>query len=99
MASKKVVVYLIHFDSKYKHVQHYLGSTNDLTRRLSEHGTPRGARLLQVITEHGIGYKVVRTWDGGFDLEIQLKKRKQASNFCPECQKIKKEINQNVTAN
>lgn len=78
-------VYLIHFDQPYKHAQHYLGSTKDLPKRLSEHGTERGARLMQVITENGIGYEVVRTWDGGFDLEIALKKRKKASQFCPKC--------------
>ena len=81
-------VYLIHFDSKYKRVQHYLGSTKNLTRRLSEHGTARGARLLQVVAENNIGYEVVRTWDGGFPLEIQLKKRKNASHLCPKCKEL-----------
>lgn len=92
------VVYLIHFDSKYKHAQHYLGSTKDLSRRMAEHGTGRGARLLQVLNENGIGYELVRTWDGGFDLEIALKKRKNASQLCPKC-KNKQEQSNEPTSN
>lgn len=31
------LVYLIHFDQMYQHTRHYIGSTNDLERRLQEH--------------------------------------------------------------
>lgn len=31
------LVYLIHFDQLYQHTRHYIGSTNDLERRLKEH--------------------------------------------------------------
>jgi hypothetical protein len=35
--SSTTTVYLIHFDRKVKHAQHYIGSTIDLDRRLQEH--------------------------------------------------------------
>lgn len=35
--STKTTVYLVHFDRKVGHAQHYIGSTNDLSRRLLEH--------------------------------------------------------------
>ena len=31
------LVYLLHFESLYQHTRHYIGSTNDLERRLQEH--------------------------------------------------------------
>lgn len=31
------LVYLLHFEQQYQHVRHYIGSTNDLERRLQEH--------------------------------------------------------------
>ena len=79
------VVYLICFSEPYKRVQHYLGCTNNLDRRLSEHRSGNGARLLQVVNEAGITYAVVRVWNGYFEKELELKKRKQASHFCPKC--------------
>lgn len=35
--STETTVYLIHFDRKIGHAQHYIGSTTDLERRLQEH--------------------------------------------------------------
>lgn len=32
-------VYLLHFERPVRHAQHYLGFTENLERRLSEHGT------------------------------------------------------------
>jgi predicted GIY-YIG superfamily endonuclease len=34
---KTSVVYLLHFHVPYKHARHYLGSTDDLTKRLNQH--------------------------------------------------------------
>jgi predicted GIY-YIG superfamily endonuclease len=31
------LVYLLHFEQPYQHTRHYIGSTNDLERRLQEH--------------------------------------------------------------
>lgn len=79
-------VYLIHFQSRYKHAGHYLGFATDLEQRLDRHRAGQGARLLEVIGEAGIGWKVVRVWSGDRGLERSLKRRKNAPRrLCPVC--------------
>jgi len=71
--------------------QHYIGWTpgNDpihLLNRLRSHMRGRGARLLQVAGERGIGFVVARVWWGGSrELERQLKARKNGPKLCPYC--------------
>lgn len=57
-------VYLLHFDQPYRHARHYTGWTSDLESRLADHRDGRGARLMSVIREAGIGFSLARTWDG-----------------------------------
>lgn len=80
-----MLCYLIHFDRPYKHARHYLGSTVDLDKRLALHRAGKGARLLQVLNAAGIGYAVVRTWEGTRADELALKARKAALRLCPVC--------------
>lgn len=83
-------VYLLHFDSKYHHAQHYIGWTSQtLNKRLLRHFTGAGARLLQVVTEAGIPIHVARTWAGNRTLERSLKNQKNARRFCPVCLRTK----------
>jgi predicted GIY-YIG superfamily endonuclease len=79
------VVYLVHFTEPYRHARHYTGWTADLESRLAEHQAGRGARLLQVITQAGIGWTLARTWQGTRDRERQLKRQGGASRRCPIC--------------
>jgi predicted GIY-YIG superfamily endonuclease len=82
------VVYLIHFDQPYYHARHYLGTTNDLAQRLQQHqwGTRYGgARLMEVITQAGITWRVACTWPGGRALERQLKNWHGGARLCPIC--------------
>ena len=86
------LVYLLHFidpetgqSARYRHAAHYLGSTDDLPRRLGKHRNGQGARLVEVITQAGLGFVLARTWEGGRDLERQLKNRHNAAEMCPEC--------------
>lgn len=79
------MVYLLHFDKPYKHARHYLGSTDNLEERLARHLAGNGARLVEVITQAGIGFVVARTWVGGRELERQLKRRKEGPRLCPIC--------------
>lgn len=69
----------------YKHARHYLGSTNDLQQRLCQHGTSEGARLMEVVERAGIPWMLARAWKGGWTLEKQLKRRKNAPRLCPQC--------------
>jgi len=79
-------IYLIHFDKKLSHAQHYLGYTGgDLEVRLERHRNGNGARLMQVIKERGIAWRLVRTWSGGRKLERKLKRRHNSPKLCPIC--------------
>lgn len=79
------VVYLVHFTKPYRHARHYTGWTADLDSRLADHQAGRGARLLQVITQAGIDWKLARTWQGTRARERQLKRQGGASRRCPIC--------------
>jgi predicted GIY-YIG superfamily endonuclease len=83
--------YLLHFDQRYQHAGHYTGWATDLDRRLPEHLLGRGARLLEVITQAGIGFRLARTWpDVTRARERQLKRQGGASRYCPICQAQRK---------
>ena len=79
-------LYLIHFEAKYEHAQHYLGLSNDVKRRLEEHRTGQGNPLMKAVTLAGIPWTVVRTWsDADRMREVQLKSRHNAPKLCPVC--------------
>jgi predicted GIY-YIG superfamily endonuclease len=80
-----MTVYLLHFERKYQHAGHYLGYTHDLEARLKQHQAGQGARLMEVVTQAGIPWKVARTWDGGWGLEKYLKRQKNSPRLCPFC--------------
>jgi predicted GIY-YIG superfamily endonuclease len=78
-------VYLLHFDRPYGHAGHYTGWASNLNARLTEHAAGRGARLLAVVQQAGIGWHLARTWPGTRALERALKRQGGASRRCPLC--------------
>ncbi len=80
------MVYLCCFDKPIHHAKHYLGSTGNLHERIKRHrnGTSR-ACLPRAFHKLGIGFTVTRTWEGGFELEKELKKLKNNRKLCPRC--------------
>lgn len=82
-------IYLIHFSRPYKHARHYLGYTTNLEERLECHrsGDGHSARLMQVITEAGIPWELVRTWQGSRKDERRLKRQKNSPRLCPICRR------------
>ena len=79
-------VYLIHFDQKFGHSQHYLGFAERFKDRIEHHRRGSGALLLSKVNEAGIAWDVVRTWEGqGRAFERRLKKMKKAKCMCPKC--------------
>ena len=78
-------IYLLHLDKPLRHTRHYVGLADDLDARLERHASGQGARMLAVCVERGIGWQLVRTWEGGRKFERQLKNRKEAPKLCPVC--------------
>jgi hypothetical protein len=79
-----IVSYLLHLDPPYRHAGHYLGSTPDLERRLSEHGGLHGSPLLLAQKRAGGSWHLVRTWVGSRQKESELKSN-NGKRYCPEC--------------
>lgn len=92
------IVYLLHFTQvyepypdaePYKCAGHYTGSVRGgpkaLRRRLRQHGTERGAKLMIAVAERGIRWVLARTWAGGYERERQLKRQGGARRRCPLC--------------
>src|SRR4051794_35429847 len=79
-------VYLAHFSTNLSHARHYLGFATDLAQRMAQHRAGTGARLMEVIKQAGIGWKLVRVWPGDRGLERRLKRRKNTPpRLCPLC--------------
>lgn len=65
---------------------HYLGSTNKpVGERLMQHQSKAGARITKAAVEQGRELVLVRTWDGGWNRERQLKKLHNNRLLCPIC--------------
>lgn len=79
-------LYLLHFDTPYRHAAHYLGYAGEgIRRRLDEHRAGRGARLTQVVRSAGIGWTVARMWKGTRKDERRLKQWNGLAQVCPLC--------------
>jgi len=85
--ARKVTVYLIHFDTPYKHAHHYIGVTaGALEDRLQRHRNGNGANLMAVIKRAGITWRVAHSWaDVPRFTEMRLKRRGSAKRICPLC--------------
>lgn len=79
------VVYLLHFHTPYRHARHYVGWTDDLDRRLIEHQTGQGSRLLFVAVNAGVTFELARTWSGSRKLERRIKTLGAGTRVCPLC--------------
>ena len=79
--------YLLHFiDPETGQPARYQHWTTDPAARLDEHARGTGARLVEVITETGLGFTLARTWPQTTrDREDLLKHIGDARRFCPEC--------------
>lgn len=96
-----MTVYLIHFSeplgSDRHHAQHYIGFANDVDGRLYYHRKGSGSAITRAAKKRGLDLQVVRTWEGGKDLERKLKARHEAPRLCPLCQAQAKANRKNHT--
>jgi hypothetical protein len=59
--------------------------TQDLPARLEAHASGTGARLVEVITQAGIGFTLVRICEGTRRTERAIKNAGGAVRYCPAC--------------
>jgi predicted GIY-YIG superfamily endonuclease len=79
-------VYLIHFEEKFKHAQHYLGYADNIQNRINRHKSSRGATLIKFVLAAGIKINLVRVWqDKDREFERKLKNRSHIPKLCPIC--------------
>lgn len=80
------VVYLLHFEPRYKHAGHYIGYTDYLKRRVAHHREGRGATLTRYAARAGCELVVARVWKkADRALEKKLKHSGHHSRLCPLC--------------
>ena len=93
MNQNKPGCYLIHWQPAIGNLNqprgmasHYLGSTKKpIGDRLREHESKVGARITKAAVERGRSLVLVRTWDGGWHRERELKKLHNNRLLCPIC--------------
>ena len=85
-----MAIYLIHFDRRYEHAQHYMGfcETDDVAPRMERHRAGRGARLLAAVSDANIRVRIARLWRGrkaDRTFEGRLKTNCRLTDLCPLC--------------
>jgi predicted GIY-YIG superfamily endonuclease len=85
-------LYLLHLDRKFHgRAGHYVGYTARLLElRLRDHGTRRGARLLHLARQEGIGFRVALTEEhpdanAARQRERRLKREGHLDRHCGVC--------------
>ena len=71
--------------TEYRVLTEVLARTEDLLDRLDRHAAGRGARLVEVIWQSGIGFTLVRVCEGTRRRERAIKNDGGASRYCPAC--------------
>jgi predicted GIY-YIG superfamily endonuclease len=85
MTGQLGVIYLLCFSRPYRHARHYCGWAEDVLDRLNQHASGRGARLMTVIWQAGIGFTLVRVCEGTRRTERAIKNAGGAVRYCPLC--------------
>lgn len=85
-------LYVIHFDHKRHHAQHYMGASNNLFQRLKDHATGRAAKLTKALWEDSEEWELAAIYKPKptvttpiFDLETKAKRAHATITFCPLC--------------
>lgn len=79
------MVYLLHFDPRYRHAGHYLGYTEDVVSRFHLHLRGRGSPLVKAAVRGGCKIVLVRLWNEDGNAEQELKRSGSRARLCPVC--------------
>ena len=89
------MIYIIHFNTKLAHAQHYIGSAADVRARYRAHLNGHGSRIMSAVVNKGISTRCFVIAEGGKVDERKLKNRKNSSRLCPVCRRrigVSKEV-------
>lgn len=82
-------VYVLHFDVKLSHAQHYIGCTHNVKRRLAAHAMGAGSHLCRVLRDYGITWRLGALGScnhaGMRRIERMLKNQHNAAQYCTLC--------------
>jgi predicted GIY-YIG superfamily endonuclease len=80
------MLYLLHFDPRYRHAGHYLGYTEDLPKRFALHIQGKGSPLVKAAVNNGSRIVLVRVWDEDGNAEQEIKRVMHSLvRLCPVC--------------
>ena len=88
-------VYILHFNQPYHRANHYLGITNNITKRITKHKAGCGAKLLKKLKEHNITFQycVIETYPNYSEAKTREKylknKIKNTKRYCLICKTLK----------
>lgn len=86
-----MAVYILHFEKKFYHTQHYIGWTKGnsieaVQKRLKTHLSGKGSKIVRSVVASGIKIEVATIFiNGDRKLERKLKDKKNAKQFCSIC--------------
>lgn len=83
----KGTVYLLHFETPYKHAGHYIGWTKTpVEDRVAIHVSGQGSPLVKAAVDVGLNVRLAMTWaNKDRHFERALKDRHNANGICPKC--------------
>lgn len=85
-------IYVLHFDTKLSHAQHYVGCTRNPLQRLSAHANGAGSSLTKALIAEGIewslGSLMTCTQRRLRELERRLKDQANTPRYCGICNKL-----------
>jgi predicted GIY-YIG superfamily endonuclease len=79
------MLYLLHFDPRYRHAGHYLGYTEDLPKRFALHIQGKGSPLVKAAVNNGSRIVLVRVWDEDGNAEQEIKRGCTRSSAFAQC--------------
>jgi hypothetical protein len=81
-------VYLLHFDTPFRHARHYIGFSIDVDKRLEDQLRGNGARLVRHALAAGISITLAQEFPNtSIRFELKMKNRGGAAKWCPVCKK------------
>jgi predicted GIY-YIG superfamily endonuclease/predicted GNAT family acetyltransferase len=89
-------IYILHFDTKLSHAEHYAGCTEKLEKRLIAHANGAGSHLTRVLKERQIEWRLgglmVTTHAQMRRHERNLKDQGHAARYCEICNTVPKRL-------